>query len=184
MAASGLPAPPKKVPKSSPESPWAILERLRDASRAPRARPRSDQRGLKSSRGVQKSFREVKKPPSGCPRPFKMRAFQLCCSIIAGCRSSPHRSAPEVRPCHVRIVSLRASGLQLASAGVAKRKQLIPSTGERRKKNEEREAAWREPREAQQEFVRFEASAVAPHAHHHRALEAASLVSGVPSGRD
>jgi len=110
--------------KSFAERPEALPECLRDASRAPQARPWSDQCVLKSSQGVQKTFRELQKPPSGCPRAFKIQAFQPCLSIFAGCRSSLHRSASEARPCDVRIVSLRASGLQLASAGVAKRKQL------------------------------------------------------------
>ena len=67
----------------------------------------------------------AQKTPSGCPRAFKLQAVQPCFSTFAGRRSSMHPSASEVRPCDVRIVPLRASGLQLASAGVAKRKQLL-----------------------------------------------------------
>ena len=77
MAAQGLPGPPKIMLKTFPVRPQALPERLRDASRAPRARPRSHQRVLESSRGIQKSFRELKILHLDAPRPSNCKLSSL-----------------------------------------------------------------------------------------------------------
>ena len=100
----------KMVLNTFPERPQALPERLRDASRAPRARPRSDQRVLKSSRGVQKSFRELKILPLDAPRPSNCKlssiVFRLSQTVVRQCipervkcglaTSSSCPSAPQV----------------------------------------------------------------------------------------